>query len=507
MTPFRRRPPRDLNGRRGVRRAVVLMPNGLTLFNLFCGIYAIILAIHKEFAAAPGFIVLGGIADALDGRVARATGTGSRFGEELDSLVDAISFGFAPAMIVYLSRPPETQNNLDWLLVFIFTACAVMRLARFNVEQAGRAKTHFHGLPSPAAGLTLASYYWFSQTPLYNQTVILFTDSRTLASLPWPNMMRGLMALLAALMVSDVPYPAFPSIGYKSLKKILGTLLILGSLALLVVRREEFIFPALLAYVAYGIVKWMIIGLLGRSSTPDQIFWEREAELHQAEDPNDMYDRPPIAQEAIEDVEDEEAVAVKRASSSRRERGDRRDDRREGSRDGSRDSKREHRREPQRDAQREAKREAKREAQREAQREERRKKRREEQRQETQRAEKPVAAPVVAPIVVPSVDGPQAELPDLTEEITREEQAESARTPDEAARARKRRRRRGGRGNRQRGERGERGERTDRAEGDDASSGGDQPEASGGDDSPSRSTPPDSSAPPTPPTPPSGPTE
>ncbi|HEU4787718.1 MAG TPA: CDP-alcohol phosphatidyltransferase family protein, partial [Gemmatimonadaceae bacterium] len=82
--------------KRSVRRAVVLMPNGLTLFNLFCGVYAIILAIRGDFAAAPAFIVLGGIADALDGRVARATGTGSRFGEELDSLVDALSFGFAP---------------------------------------------------------------------------------------------------------------------------------------------------------------------------------------------------------------------------------------------------------------------------------------------------------------------------------------------------------------------------------------------------------------------------
>ena len=154
MNPLRRSRSRDGSHRRGVRRAVVLMPNGLTLFNLFCGIYAIVLALHNRIAEAPGFIVLGGIADALDGRVARATGTGSRFGEELDSLVDAISFGFAPALIVFLARPAELQGNLDWLLVFIFTACAVMRLARFNVEQAGRAKTHFHGLPSPAAGLT-----------------------------------------------------------------------------------------------------------------------------------------------------------------------------------------------------------------------------------------------------------------------------------------------------------------------------------------------------------------
>src|SRR5262249_9158646 len=101
---------RGLHRRQGMRRPVVLMPNGLTLFNLFCGIYAIILAIRGEVTSAPAFIVLGGIADTLDGRVARATGTGSRFGEELDSLVDAISFGFAPALIVYLGL--QTRGTL-----------------------------------------------------------------------------------------------------------------------------------------------------------------------------------------------------------------------------------------------------------------------------------------------------------------------------------------------------------------------------------------------------------
>jgi CDP-diacylglycerol--serine O-phosphatidyltransferase len=265
----------DRDGRRGVRRAVVLMPNGLTLFNLFCGIYAIILAIRGDFAAAPAFIVLGGLADTLDGRVARATGTGTPFGEELDSLVDAISFGFAPALIMYLELP--SRGTWEWLLVFIFTSCAVMRLARFNVEQAGRKKTHFHGLPSPAAGLTLATYYWFSQTPLYNQTVILFTDSKTLSDLPWHTILRGLMAMLAALMISDVPYPAVPSIGFRSVKKIIGTIVVGGCAILLITRQREFIFPALLAYVLWGVVQWMILGFLGRATSPDEIFWEGDA--------------------------------------------------------------------------------------------------------------------------------------------------------------------------------------------------------------------------------------
>src|SRR5262249_35838829 len=118
MSALHRSPPR----RKGVRRAVVLMPNGLTLFNLFCGIYAIILAIRGEFASAPAFLVAGGIADTLDGRVARATGTGSRFGEELDSLVDALSFGFAPALMMYLELNQEPgHGKWEWLFVFIFT--------------------------------------------------------------------------------------------------------------------------------------------------------------------------------------------------------------------------------------------------------------------------------------------------------------------------------------------------------------------------------------------------
>jgi len=260
-----------------VRRAVVLLPNGLTLFNLFCGIYAMVLASRGRFAPAAFFVVLGGVADSLDGRIARATGTGSRFGEELDSLVDAISFGLAPALIMYFAA--LRTDGTDWIYVFIFTSGAVVRLARFNVEQAGRPKTHFHGLPSPAAGMTLATYYWFSQTSLYNDTVIFFTDNRTLAELPWHGIVRFLMVGLAYFMVSDVPYPAVPTVGYRSARQLVGTSIVVGSILGLIFLPREFIFPALIAYVLFGAVKWAALGFLDIVPDRRSVFLKEEADV------------------------------------------------------------------------------------------------------------------------------------------------------------------------------------------------------------------------------------
>ena len=259
-----------------IKRAVVYLPNGFTLFNLFCGIFAIVLSSRQDFARAALFVFLGGIADALDGRVARATGSGSRMGEELDSLVDAISFGFAPAMIMYFAV--FNTENWEWLFVFMYTAAAVTRLARFNVEQAGRAKTYFHGLPSPAAGLTLATYYWFSQTPLYNQAIILFTDNKTLSELPWHTMLPGLMGLLAVLMVSNVPYPAVPIVGWKTLKQLAMSVLLVVAIVFSFFRPRQFFFPALLAYVLYGALKWLVLGLIGSRSQPEELYFQLEPE-------------------------------------------------------------------------------------------------------------------------------------------------------------------------------------------------------------------------------------
>jgi CDP-diacylglycerol--serine O-phosphatidyltransferase len=270
-----RRPPLR---RPNMRRAVILFPSGLTLGNLFFGIFAIIAASRGQFVQAGVFVLLGGACDALDGQVARATNAGTQFGEELDSLVDAITFGLAPGLIMYFAV--LNRDNWDWLSVFLFSACAVMRLARFNIEQAGTAKTYFQGLPSPAAGITLASYYWFSQSWLYNYGAI--------ADLPWHVLLRFLMAALAFLMISNIPYPVFPRTGVRNLRAIGASLLLVGSLALLASKRLEFFFPFALCYVAWGPIRWMFSGMFERRQ-PTIPYDLSEGEDDEEEDEDDAF--------------------------------------------------------------------------------------------------------------------------------------------------------------------------------------------------------------------------
>lgn len=255
-----------------MRRAVVLFPGGLTLGNLFFGIFAMISASRGELGRAVLFIVCGGVCDMLDGRVARATNSGTEFGEQLDSLVDAISFGLAPAMITYFAVLTPTEPGRDrwaWILVFFFCMCAVLRLARFNITQAGAKKSYFVGLPSPAAGGTLATYHWFAQTPLYQQTVI--------GDLPWHELVKYLMIGLSLLMISNVRYPAFPRTGFRDWRGILGSLTILTCFAGAIFLPREFFFPAGLTYVLVGLFGTILQSLGDRPDplTADDLSDER----------------------------------------------------------------------------------------------------------------------------------------------------------------------------------------------------------------------------------------
>lgn len=241
-------------------RVAVALPNGFTLANLFFGIFAIVAASRGDFDAAARFIVFGGIADALDGRIARATKSGSRFGEELDSLVDAISFGTAPALIMYFAVFQSTR--WEWIFCFFFTACAVMRLARFNVESAGKAKAYFKGLPSPAAGGTLATYYWFSQTSLYNETFI--------GNWPWEVILRFLMAGLGFLMISNVPFPGWPKFTFKTVHGTAAIIVFVSSIFALFFLPKEFFFPFGVLYVITGVVLAVVRGVLELPSPFDE---------------------------------------------------------------------------------------------------------------------------------------------------------------------------------------------------------------------------------------------
>jgi CDP-diacylglycerol---serine O-phosphatidyltransferase len=255
MRPAIRRP--------DVRRVVVLFPSGLTLMNLFFGVFAIVAASRGDFTRAGWYVVLGGIADAFDGRVARATNSEGRFGEELDSLVDAITFGLAPALIMYFAV--LNREGWDWFWCFIFTACAVLRLARFNVEQAGTAKTYFQGLPSPAAGITLATYYWFSQTPLYAETNI--------SEWPWHQMLRLVMAALSFLMISNVPYPVMPPVGFRSARGLAGVGVLVIGISMLIFGRLEYFFPLAMLYVSFGLFRAVLLGLLDRRQGRPGVGW------------------------------------------------------------------------------------------------------------------------------------------------------------------------------------------------------------------------------------------
>ena len=149
------------------RRGVFLLPNLLTSAALFAGFYSIISGINGKFEAAAIAIIVAGLLDGLDGRVARLTNTQSDFGEQYDSLADLISFGLAPALLAFnwslasLSEISMFAGKLGWLAAFLFTACAALRLARFNTQASIADKRYFQGLASPAAAGTLVFTIWF----------------------------------------------------------------------------------------------------------------------------------------------------------------------------------------------------------------------------------------------------------------------------------------------------------------------------------------------------------
>ncbi len=176
-------------------RGIYVLPNLLTSFNLFFGFYATVAAVNQKYVAAAVAILLGVVFDILDGKVARATSTTSKFGVEYDSLSDLMTFGLAPGLMIYLWAL-KPLGRVGWLGGFLFLACGALRLARFNAQGQSGA-SHFTGLPIPAAAGMCAS------------TVLLF---HRIGSSPNPVAMLIFLYSLSFLMVSTLPFKSFKQV-------------------------------------------------------------------------------------------------------------------------------------------------------------------------------------------------------------------------------------------------------------------------------------------------------
>jgi CDP-diacylglycerol--serine O-phosphatidyltransferase len=240
----RRRRKRRRRQRGEARRGFYLLPHLFTTGNLFFGFFSIVHASLGHYDRAALGIVLAAVFDMLDGRVARLARTTSRFGSEYDSIADTVSFGVAPALLAYWAGNLQALGRTGLVMAFLFTVCAALRLARFNVSP-GRYRNRFQGLPSPAAAGMVATTQW---------VVSLIREQGMTIDVPEAAIAIG-TAALGLLMVSSIPYRSGKEV---DVKHPFGTL-VLVVLVLAVVAQEPmlslFVFGAL--YLLSGPVEWV----------------------------------------------------------------------------------------------------------------------------------------------------------------------------------------------------------------------------------------------------------
>ena len=215
QTEIKEKSKKKAKKRRLSHKHLSILPNACTSMNLFCGYLAITLTSQAEYLVAGWLIIAANIFDILDGRLARLTSVSSRFGAELDSLADLVSFGVAPAFLVY-SRYLENQKTLGIIVTGIFVLCGALRLARFNITPPSKQDV-FEGLPIPAGAGILA-------------TLTIF-ELQFINFIKIPNYVIPFVVILTAyLMVSKVEYPAMKKTPKTSKKRKLMVLLVLLAL-------------------------------------------------------------------------------------------------------------------------------------------------------------------------------------------------------------------------------------------------------------------------------------
>ncbi len=185
------------------RKGIYVLPNAVTLAALFAGFYAIVMAMNGRFEAAAIGIFCAAVLDGLDGRIARMTNTQSAFGEQMDSLCDMVSFGLAPALIVY-EWALKGLGKIGWITAFIYCAGAALRLARFNTNIGVVDKRFFQGLPSPAAAALVVGLIFVMEDAG-------FRNAFKIDWLAWTAF--GVTMFAGLTMVTNLPYYSFKVVG------------------------------------------------------------------------------------------------------------------------------------------------------------------------------------------------------------------------------------------------------------------------------------------------------
>ena len=235
------------------RRGIYLLPNLFTTGALFAGFFAIVQAMNGQFEQAAIAIFVAMVLDGLDGRVARLTNTQSAFGAEYDSLSDMVSFGVAPALVMY-SFALKDMGKLGWVAAFVFCAGAALRLARFNTMLAVQDKSWFSGMPSPAAAALLASFVWVMM-----DNNVLGHDVRWFA---WA------ITLFAGLtMITSLRFYSGKEFNLKRSVPFVVIVLVALSFSLVAIDPPIVLFLVFLLYGLSGYVYWFIRRSMKRSTS------------------------------------------------------------------------------------------------------------------------------------------------------------------------------------------------------------------------------------------------
>lgn len=228
-----------------LKRGIYLLPNLLTTVSLFMAFYAIVAAMKTHFETAVIAVLIGMIADTLDGRVARMTNTQTAFGAEYDSLADMVTSGIAPALIAY-SWSLHLFGKLGWLLAFMYTAAVALRLARFNTQLGVANKRYFQGLACPSGAGVIVSFVWVCSH--YHLNI----DHCTI-------FLAGIIFVISILMVSNVRYHSFKDIDFKGRVSFAYILIIVLLLAGIAVNPSLVLFVGFCSYALSGPIATLIL--------------------------------------------------------------------------------------------------------------------------------------------------------------------------------------------------------------------------------------------------------